>query len=341
MPTEPVSVAQIGYGYWGPNLARNLAKHPGIRLVAICDVNAGNRDRAAADHADVAVCADASALISDPAIDAIVVATPAGSHATLCGRALAAGKHVLVTKPVATTVADAEMLAQAAERHRRVLLVDHTFLYTPAVAHLKEILAAGRLGRPLYYDSVRTGLGIFKNDVNIVDDLAVHDLAIIEHLFPAMPAAVSAVAAASFPGLRESLCYITLRYADGLLVHLASHWLSPLKQRQVVLAGTDRMLVWDDSRPDERIRIFDSGITPGVPSPIPGRADVAYRNGEVEVPALAQTEALAAEVEDFVRCIRHGARPRADGAAALRVMRMVGAVHRSAALNGAPVGIDA
>lgn len=340
MPTEPISVAQIGYGYWGPNLARNLAKHPGIRLVAICDINAENRARAAQDHPSSRPCDDAMALIDDPAIEAVIVATPAGSHAVLCGRALAAGKHVLVTKPIATSVKDAEDLVRAAQRHRRVLLVDHTFLYAPAVAHLKAILAAGRLGRPLYYDSVRTGLGIFKSDVNIVDDLAIHDLAIIEHLFPAMPAEVSAVVAASFAGLKESLSYITLRYPDDLLAHLATHWLSPLKQRQVVLAGAERMAVWDDSRPDERIRIFDSGITLGVPSTIPGRADVGYRNGAVEVPVLEQSEALAAEVDDFAQCIRHGRRPRAGGEAALRVMRMVEAIHRSAALNGAPVRIE-
>ncbi|MBK8160544.1 MAG: Gfo/Idh/MocA family oxidoreductase [Rhodospirillaceae bacterium] len=337
---KAISVAQIGYGYWGTNLARNAAANPQLSLDLICDVSAANRAKAAAAHPTARILADSAEVFADATIDAVIVVTPASTHAEICQRAIEAGKHVLVTKPLATSVADAAAMAALAAQHGRTLLIDHTFLYTPAVAFLKQALAQGDLGKPLYYDSVRTGLGIFKSDVNIVDDLAIHDIAILEHLFAELPATVSATAAASFSGLRESLAYITLTYRDGLVAHLAAHWLSPLKQRQVVIAGDARMLAWDDSRVGERIRIFDSGITRTESAVVPGRADVSYRNGEVTVPTLGDTEALAAEMADFVTCIRSGAVPRASGQSGVRVMRIVAAAHRSAAQGGAPAAIE-
>lgn len=337
---DAIRVAQIGYGYWGTNLARNAAANPDMELTAICDVSAENRSRAAALYPATKICDDSAEILRDPNIDAIIVVTPAGTHASICLQALEAGKHVLVTKPLATNASDAKRLAQAAIATQRTLLVDHTFLYTPTVAYLKECLTAGDLGQTLYYDSMRTGLGIFKSDANIVDDLAIHDIAVLEYLFADLPQTVSAVAVANFEGLRENLSYITLRYEGGMVAHLAAHWLSPLKQRQTVIAGDSKMLVWDDGRVGERIRIFDAGISRTKEVPVPGRADVVYRQGEVTVPVLPDGEALAAEMVDFVRCIRTGSKPVSDAARGLRVMQIVAAAHKSASAGGAPVPIE-
>jgi predicted dehydrogenase len=338
-PPDRIRVAQIGYGYWGTNLARNAAANPDMALTAICDLSEENRSRAKQAFPNVKICGDSAEVLEDPHMDAVIVVTPAGTHAEICSNALKAGKHVLVTKPLATSVDDARRLADAADAAGRTLLVDHTFLYAPAVTYLKRSLSAGDLGRVLYYDSMRTGLGIFKTDANIVDDLAIHDLAILEYLFEDLPTTASAVVVPSFDDLRENLAYITLRYESGLVAHLGAHWLSPLKQRQVVIAGDAKMLVWDDGRRDERIRIFDSGIDRTDDAVVPGRANVIYRQGDAVVPSVSGEEALATEMADFVHSIRGRSLPLSNARRGLRVMQVVAAIHRSASMNGAPVDI--
>ncbi len=338
--TDSFAVAQIGYGYWGRNLARNADANLGLTLSKICDVNAENRDRAASAHPTAAVSADYREVVDDPNIDAVIVVTPASTHVEICQRALRAGKHVLVTKPLANSAETAGEIRDLADAAQRVLLVDHTFLYSPSVECLRQTLNSRELGRPLYYDAIRTGLGIFKSDANIIDDLAIHDIAILEYIFPDLPSVVSATAAASFSGLKENLTSITLQYSDGFVAHLAGSWLSPLKQRQVVLAGDAKMLVWDDGRPDSRIRIHDSGISLCEHATLPGRANVEYRQGEVAAVNVADVEALSVEMSDFVHCMRTGDVPRSSGARAARVMKVVAAAQRSASLSGSPVKVE-
>ncbi len=335
-----IRIGVIGFGYWGPNLARNVHHHPAAELVAICDADAGNRERAAAQYPSARLLSDASALLAAADIDAVVIATPAGTHAGIAEAAFAAGKHVLVTKPVSTSAASALALAALAESHGKVLLVDHTFLYTQAVAGLKQLLDSGQLGKPLYYDSMRSGLGIFKNDADVIDDLAVHDMAIADYLFDERPVAVSAVSAASIPGHLPSLAYVNFQYRSGLHVHMAAHWLSPLKQRKVVLAGSAQMACWDDALPEHTLQVYDSGVTASSGPVVAGRAPLDYRHGSARPVAVAKAEALAAEIDDFIDSIRQRRQPRSCGHAAARVMQMADAAGRSARAGGAPINID-
>ncbi len=337
---QKIRIGLIGFGYWGPNLGRNVNSHPGADLAAICDADAGNRERAKAHYPDVRIVEDATELLANEAIDAVVIATPAGTHAALAEAAFAAGKHVLVTKPVSTSAASALALADLAEASGKVLLVDHTFLYTQAVAALKQLLSDGALGKPLYYDAMRTGLGIFKNDADVIDDLAVHDMAIVDYLFPERPHAVSATSVASVPGHLPSLAYVNFYYRSGLHVHMAAHWLSPLKQRKVVIAGDRQMACWDDALPENTLQIFDSGVSTGREAVVAGRAPLDYRHGNPQPVALTKSEALAAEIDDFIDCIRQPRQPRSCGRAAARVMRMAEAASRSAREGGSPINLD-
>jgi predicted dehydrogenase len=337
--SSKIRVGIIGFGYWGPNLARNINLHPGAELVAVCDADADNRMRAAVQYPQARMLADSQALLAADDIDAAVIATPAGSHAVLTEAAFAAGKHVLVTKPVSTSAASAGALAALAESTGKVFLIDHTFLYTRAVAALKQLLDSETLGQALYYDSMRTGLGIFKNDADVIDDLAVHDIAIMDYLFDERPNTVSAISVASIPGHLPSLAYLNFHYRSGLHVHIAAHWLSPIKQRKVVIAGNRQMVCWDDAHPEHALMSYDSGVVPSRRQVVAGRAPLDYRNGRPQPIALAKSEALADEIDDFICSIRHRRQPRSCGRAAARVMRMAEAAGQSAIQGGTPVTI--
>jgi predicted dehydrogenase len=338
--TSKIRVGIIGFGYWGPNLARNVNQHPGAELVAVCDTDADNRIRAAAQYPRARLLDDSQALLTADDIDAVVIATPAGTHAVLAEAAFAAGKHVLITKPVSTSAASAEALAGMAESSGKVLLVDHTFLYAQAVAALKHLLDGETLGHALYYDSMRTGLGIFKNDADVIDDLAVHDMAITDYLFDERPHTVSAISTASIPGHLPSLAYVNFHYRSGLHVHMAAHWLSPIKQRKVVIAGSQQMVYWDDAQTQYALQVYDSGVVASSRPIVAGRAPLDYRNGTPQPIALAKSEALAEEIDDFIGSIRHRRQPRSCGRAAARVMRMAEAAGQSARQGGAPINID-
>lgn len=337
---QKIRVGLIGFGYWGPNLARNVNCHPKSKLVAVCDADAGNRERAMKSFPDVSVMDDAYTLLNSRDIDAVVIATPAGTHFPFAEAAFAACKHVLVTKPVSTSSASALSLVELAETSGKVLLVDHTFLYTRAVTALKELIQDGILGKPLYYDSMRTGLGIFKDDADVIDDLAVHDIAIVDHIFDERPIAVSATSAASIPGQLPSLAYINFFYSSGLHVHMAAHWLSPIKQRRVVIAGDLMMACWDDISQEKPLQIYDSGVFISRKPALAGRAPLEYRHGMPEQVELPRSEALAEEIDDFIECILKRKQPRSDGRAAARVMRLAEAASQSASKHGAKVNLD-
>ncbi len=333
-------IGLIGFGYWGPNLARNVDRHPAAKLVAVCDANEGNLARAVSLYPDIRASGDARMMLDASDIDAVIIATPAGTHAALAETAFARGKHVLVTKPVSTSAESARHLAALADQSGKVLLVDHTFLYTPALEALKQIVSAGDLGIPLYYDSMRSGLGIFKTDADVIDDLAVHDMAIVDHLFDQRPSSVSAVSVSSLKDHLPSLAYVNFSYDSGLHVHIAAHWLSPIKQRKIVIAGDRQMACWDDTLADHTLQVYDSGATKSTQPPIAGRAPLDYRNGTGKAVEFSRQEPLANEIDDFLRCIRVGAQPRSNGHVAARVMRMAEAAGLSARQGGAPINID-
>jgi predicted dehydrogenase len=254
MTAPPLRIGVIGYGYWGPNLVRNFAADPRTRVVAIAEPNPARRQVAATVVPHIKCVAEADAVIADPAVDAVAIATPIFTHHALAKAALDAGKHVVVEKPLAPSVAEAEELADLARRQGRVLMVDHTFVYTAAVRKIRDVIARGELGRVLYLDSVRINLGLFQPDYNVIWDLAPHDLTIMDYVLSQTVGAaarwISAIGVSHY-GRHENLAYLTVGFDDGLLAHVHVNWVAPVKTRRTIIAGSKRMLVWDDTSPVE------------------------------------------------------------------------------------------
>jgi predicted dehydrogenase len=281
---------------------------------------------------------DCRDLITDPTIDAVAIATPVSTHFELAMMALDAGKHVLVEKPLTTTVEQGERLLEQAARRKRVLMVDHTFVYTGAVKKIRELVSSGRLGDLYYYDSVRVNLGIFQHDVNVLWDLAVHDLSIMDYVLDARsPYAVSATGMAHVSGQPIDVAYLTCFFEDRLIAHFHVNWLSPVKVRRTLIGGANEMIVYDDLEPSEKIKIYDKGIIVNNDPETRYQLLVGYRGGDMHAPRLDPTEALRAEAGHFASCIESGRQPITDGAAGLRVVRILEAANRSLAECGRPI----
>lgn len=340
---ETLGIGVIGCGYWGPNLVRNFYRHPECRVVACCDVRASRLGEMRRLYGVEKTVGEAKALISDREIDVVVVATPTHTHFPLALDSLRNGKHVLVMKPLCTRGREAETLIEEAERRKLVLGVDHTFLYTGAVRKIKELVTAGELGELFYFDSVRINLGLFQHDVNVVWDLAPHDVSIMDYVIGEEPVEVSAVGACHVGVELENIAYLTARYGGNLLGHVHVNWLAPAKVRRTIIGGSRRLLIYDDMEPSEKIRVYDKGvdILPGDPDETERvyEALVQYRSGDMYAPKIDQKEALATEVEHFVDCVRSGQKPESDGRSGLRVVRILDAAQRSMVSNGAPVPI--
>lgn len=330
-----VTFGLIGLGYWGPNLLRNLVANHRAELVVAADLRKERRDSLSKSYPSVRVVEDATSVLEDEAIEAVVVATPPATHHELTKRALEGDKHVLVTKPLATTVRDAEELVQLAAERKRVLMVDHTFVFTGVVQRLKEMITAGELGEVYYFDSVRVNLGLFQHDVNVMWDLAAHDFSILDYLFDQPPVAIQAVALKRAHRTMDDVGYTMLFYPDGGVAHSHVSWLSPVKIRMTLLGGSDKMAVWDDLASDEKLKLYDRGVsvsdTQGedVYSKL-----VDYRMGDIWIPQLDRTEALATEIDEFIDCVGSGGTPRTDGVAGLNVVRWLESADRSAASGG-------
>ncbi len=333
-----IRVGIIGFGYWGPNLLRAFGECAGVSVRACAELQPDRRALIRQRHPDVAVTADADAVLSDPAIDAVAIATPVSTHAALARTALMHGKHVLVEKPLADSVADAEALHALAVRERRVLMVGHTFVYTGAVRRMKAIVEAGELGTLHYLDAVRVNLGLFQHDVDVLWDLAPHDLSILLHLVPAAPRAVSAVGAPHTGSGLVDVAYLTLHYADDFLAHLHVNWLSPVKLRRLLIGGSRRMLVYDDMEPSEKVRVYDCGVEVTTRESV-HRMLIDYRTGDMWAPKIDVREALAVECEHFCACIRDGREPLTDGAFGVRIVRLLEAASRSLATGGVQVPV--
>lgn len=331
-----LNAAVVGAGYWGPNLARNLRMHADWRLDAVCDLDGERAARVAGPQTDVAIETSFERLLERPGLDAVVIATPPATHARLALAALAAGKHVLVEKPIASSVADGEAMVAAADAAGLVLMVDHTFCYTSAVGYLRDAIAEGLVGDLLYVDSSRINLGLISPDVNVVWDLAPHDLSILDHILPEglTPPSVQAVGADPLGTGKACLAHIALPLPRGGMAHIDVNWLSPSKIRRFVVGGTSRMIVWDDMNPAMRIQVHDRGVDvaylPDDPA-AEARLRIAYRSGDILVPALPEREALAAMVGEFASAIRDGRPPLTDGRAGLRVLRTLTAVDEAMA----------
>lgn len=338
-----IGVAVIGYGYWGPNLVRNFWDIAGAQLVWVCDLQterlAGVRRR----YPAVEITEDVDQVLRDPRVDAVAIATPVSTHFPLAMRALRAGKHVFVEKPIAPTSEEAQRLIEEADRRGLVLAVDHTFIHTGAVRKMREVIES-ELGEVYYYDSVRVNLGLFQHDVSVLWDLAVHDLSILDYVLAARPVAVSATGMSHVPGAPENVAYLTLMFEGSLIAHIHVNWLAPVKVRRTLVGGSRKMVVYDDLEPSEKIKIYDRGITlEGAAGRRGERANqmrVGYRTGDMTAPNLDLGEALGRELREFIGCVERGLKPTADGAAGLRVVRILEAASRSLAHRGEAVELD-
>lgn len=329
-------VAVIGFGYWGPNLARNASQNSGMALAAIVDASVARLAAANRSYPAITTSGDVQAVLGDVSIDAVFIATPPETHCSLVLDALAHGKHVLVEKPLATNTADAARMVAAAKDTDRVLMVDHTFLFTPAVQKMKSYFAAGEMGEVYYYDSTRINLGIFQSNANVIWDLAPHDIAIMLHLIGETVTSVSAIGARHVDMKNENIAYLTFQFESSLLAHLHVNWLAPTKIRRTIIGASKKMLVYDDIEPDEKLKVYDCGaqIATDVEE-IYGRL-VEYRTGDVLSPRLDKTEALANEMDHFLGVVRGDEASVSDGAFGLEVVRIIDAAQRSLVNGGAP-----
>lgn len=327
-----INVGIIGYGYWGPNIVRNFSSTEGCTVVSICDCDQAALQRAHLAHQNIPATQDWNDILASPEIDVVAVITPVSTHFELAKKALENGKHVFVEKPFTATVAQAEELITLAEKKRLTIMVDHTFIFTGAVKKIKELVDDKVLGDLYYYDSVRVNLGLFQRDVNVIWDLAPHDFAVMDYLLDERPVAVSACGKAHVNG-QEDTAYVTALFTNNLIAHFNVNWLSPVKVRTTLIGGEKKMLVWNDLEADEKIKIYDKGVS------VKSKEDdytmrVNYRSGDMHSPRIEQSEALKTETAYFLKCIKENTMPINDGRSGLRVVRMLEACSESLKKKG-------
>ena len=340
---EPVAIAVVGAGYWGPNLIRNAVQSAATRLTAVCDLDLARARVLAGSSNGVAATDDLRQLLDDPTVDAVAVATPAATHLEVAMAAIEAGKHVLVEKPLASSYAEGRALVNAAEERGVVLMCDHTYCYTPAVQRIRELVRSGELGELQFVDSVRINLGLVQRDVNVLWDLAPHDLAILDFILPdgCLPLAVAAHGADPIGAGQACVAYLTLQLPGGAIAHVHVNWLSPIKVRTTTIGGSNRTLVWDDLNPSQRISVYDRGVDLADPAELGAddrrQATVSYRSGDMVAPALPEREALQGVMAEFADCIRTGRTSSTDGWSGLRVLDLLEAASRSLEFHGSVV----
>ena len=340
---RPIKVGILGCGYWGPNLARNFANNRQAELVAVADIIRERAKKTGARHRVPLVTDDPERVIRHPDVDLVVVSTPVWTHYDLCRRALEEGKHVLVMKPLTTRTERAEELCDLAERQGLLLAVDHTFLFTGAVEKMKELVDGDELGDLYYFDSVRINLGLFQHDVNVLWDLAPHDISIMDHLMEELPDQVTAVGMCHGDSPTENIAYLTVRYGNSFLGHVHVNWLAPAKVRRTIVGGSRKMLVYDDMEPSEKIRIYDKGVsflTEDENGDARYKPLVSYRSGDMWAPQIPMKEALAVEAQNVIAAIQGEEELRVGGAAGTRVVRILEAAEQSIRSAGAPVALD-
>jgi predicted dehydrogenase len=332
-----VRVGVIGYGYWGPNLVRNFAEGSDTQVVAVADMKSDRLQLAARRYPGIETVSDYRDLLNNPRIDAVAISTPVSTHFPLAMEALQAGKHVLVEKPMTADSDQALRLIDEAARRNLVLMVDHTFVYTGAVRKMRELINTGSLGEIYYYDSTRVNLGLFQHDVNVIWDLAVHDLSIMEYILPEEPVEVSATGIGHVNGAGEDTAYVSVFYSGSIIAHLNVNWLSPVKIRRTLIGGTKSMIVYDDIESSEKIKVYDKGVVVKNGPESLYKLMVSYRSGDIYTPRIDVTEALSIEVQHFADCIQTGATPITDGHAGLRVVNVLEAATRSVRERGRSV----
>lgn len=332
-----INIGLIGYGYWGPNLARNFSLNPDFNLAAVCDFSDDRLERARRMHPQTELFGNLDDFFKAD-LDAVAIATPVATHYDLTRRTLESGRHVWLEKPMTETVAQAEELISLAQRKQKVLLVDHTFVFTGAVRKIKELADKGQLGKLVYYDSTRVNLGLFQQDVNVLWDLAPHDISIMDFLMPFRKLAVSATGCHYYGNGLVPKSLLTIYMEGDVIGHINVSWVSPVKIRQTLIGGTARMILYDDTEPSEKIKVYDKGVDLDVADKDEVyRLKVQYRVGDMYAPKLEDHEALALETRHFADCITNGCEPLTDGLAGLEVVKVLVASEESLKNRGAPV----
>jgi predicted dehydrogenase len=326
-----MKIGIVGLGYWGPNLVRNFLSNPNVARVVCCDSNVKKLEAIKQKFPAVEVVADYKAMLKDPAVIAVAVATPVSSHFQLAKEALEAGKHVVIEKPMTDSIKNAESLLNIAEKNKLTLMVDHTFVYTGAVRKIKELINQGEIGDILYFDSVRVNLGLFQHDVNVIWDLAPHDISIMNYLIGKKPVFVWAVGSKHFNGV-EDVAYLTVKFENNLIAHFHVNWLSPVKVRKVLIGGSKKMIVFDDMEPSEKVKVYNKGVDIHSEEMVHDVL-VQYRMGDMFAPQLDQSEALSLMTKDFIDSIIHERQPISDGTAGLNVVRILEASQESLRRN--------
>ena len=333
-----IRIGVIGYGYWGPRIVRNFHGVPGAEVALICDKNLSALNRAKRDYPHIPVTTDLCGVLAATDIDAVAVITPVWTHFELAKAALENGKHVFVEKPFTSTVAQARELIDLADRKRLQIMVDHTFLFTGAVKKIKQLVGEGAVGDLYYYDSSRVNLGLFQHDVNVIWDLAPHDLSIMDYIIGKRPEYVTANGQCHLNGL-EDMAYLTIYFSGKIIAHINVNWISPVKVRTTLIGGEKKMLVWNDLEPDEKVKVYDKGVTLASGANSVYDLLVSYRSGDMWAPKVEPKEALAAEADYFVSCIEKNERPFNDGIAGLRVIEILEAADQSLRQRGGPVAL--
>lgn len=335
-----ISIGVIGYGYWGPNLVRNLAELNSCHVAAVADLDPEKVALIRRRYPNVRATTEIDDILSDATIEAVVIATPVRTHFTLAMQALRNGKDVWLEKPMTETADQARRLVEEARRRDRILHVDHTFVYTGAVRKMREIIACGDLGKVLYYDATRVNLGLFQHDVNVISDLAVHDFGILDYLLNEAPVAVTASGTNHYPGTPENLAHVTLYYDSGAIAHIGVNWLAPVKVRQVLVGGSKKMIVYDDLQPSEKVKVYDTGVSFATDPNQIHQMRVGYRTGDMCAPKLDGGEALRFACEHFIECAMTRRPTLTDGEAGLRIVETIEAATLSMRGRGRSVRIE-
>ncbi|MEA3510976.1 MAG: Gfo/Idh/MocA family oxidoreductase [Actinomycetota bacterium] len=336
-------VAVVGAGYWGKNLIRNFASSRHTDLIWVCDKDLDRCQATTAGFGDVKITDDFAEVLADPNVDAVAIATPVASHAAIAEASLHAGKHILVEKPLAGSVAEGRDLVQLADEMGRVFMTDHTFCYTSTVRHIRDMFRAGEIGDLQYFDSVRINLGLVQPDVDVFWDLAPHDLSILLFVLPddIRPVRVWARGADPLGVGKPSLGYVSIEFSNGALANIHVNWLSPVKVRTTIIGGSEKMLVWDDLNPAQRLSVFDTGVHLDGDAEERRQLLISYRSGDMVAPALKEREALGGLVEEFAAAIVEEREPLTSGRDGLEVLEILSAVHESLGADGAGIALDA
>lgn len=337
--SRPINIGIVGYGYWGPNLVRNFAEVETCQVKYVCDRLQRNLSKAQRRYPGMAVTKDYEVLLNDSELSAVIVATRVSSHFDLARQAMAAGKHVLIEKPLAASSAEAEELVRIAKEDKLVLMVGHTFKFSPPVIKAKKLISSGELGDIYYVTSSRVNLGIHQSDVSVIWDLAPHDLSIMMYWLGEEPSEIAACGRGCIDPAKPDVAFVNMRFPSGVVAELQLSWLSPVKLRRTVVIGSKKMLLYDDTEPVEALKIFDHGVEYKDPETF-GEFQMSYRTGDITSPKLDSYEPLLAEATHFIKCVRLGKRPKTDGRDGLRVVKALEAAETSYASGGRYVDVQ-